>query len=141
MLNIKHRSTRSQMFFKIGAVKNFSNFTGKLLLWEKKLQHSCFPLKFAKLLECLFLQNISGGCFCKHSFIELIYTSIFFLPFNMFLKIRVSSLLQPFCHVLFLLLLEENHNSVSKVSAFASSLRPFPAFLIWRLIVLVNYWN
>ena len=47
------------MFFKIGALKNFANFTGKYLRWshflrkldpqacnfvKKRLQHSCFPV-------------------------------------------------------------------------------------------------
>ena len=35
------RSSRSQMFFKIGVLKNFANFTGKHLCWSlffKKLQ-------------------------------------------------------------------------------------------------------
>ena len=28
-----HRSSRSQMFFKIGVFKNFANFTGRHLCW------------------------------------------------------------------------------------------------------------
>ena len=36
------RSSRTQMFFKIGIPKNFTNFTGK---------HRCFPVKFAKFLR------------------------------------------------------------------------------------------
>ena len=40
------RSSRSQMFFKIGVPKNFANFTGK---------HRCFLVKFAKFLRTLFL--------------------------------------------------------------------------------------
>ena len=39
------RSSRSQMFFKIGVPKNFANFTGI---------HRCFPVKFAKFLRTLF---------------------------------------------------------------------------------------
>ena len=47
------RSSRSQMFLKIGALKNFAIFTGKhlcpsLFLWnfiKKRLRHSCFSVK------------------------------------------------------------------------------------------------
>ena len=54
------------MFFKIGVLKNFANFTGKHLLEslfikaaglkacnfnKKRLQHRCFPVKFAKCLR------------------------------------------------------------------------------------------
>ena len=56
-----YRSGRSQMFFKIGVVKNFAIVTGNHLRWSlflirlqtfrsaillKRLQHSCFPAKF-----------------------------------------------------------------------------------------------
>ena len=30
----KYRSSRSQMFFKIGILKHFANFTGKHLCWS-----------------------------------------------------------------------------------------------------------
>ena len=56
------------MFFKIGALKNAANFTGKQLdslfnkvaglqtcnFIKKRLQRSCFPVKFAKFLRTLF---------------------------------------------------------------------------------------
>ena len=51
------RSSRSQMFFKIGVLKNFAIFTGKHLCWsllqacnfiKKRLQHRCFPVHIAK---------------------------------------------------------------------------------------------
>ena len=63
------RSSRSQMFFKIGVLKNFTNFTLKHLCWIlfwiklpairpatllKRLQHRCFPVKFAKILRIPF---------------------------------------------------------------------------------------
>ena len=51
------RSSRSQMFLKIEAQKNFAIF------WIKKiLQHSCFPVNIMKFLTA-FLQNFSSGCF------------------------------------------------------------------------------
>ena len=65
------------MFFKIGVIKSFVNFTAKRLCWshfliklqalrsatllKKKLQHSYFPVKFANF----FLQNTSDGCLWK----------------------------------------------------------------------------
>ena len=74
------------MFFKIDALKSFRNFTGKHLSWslflknldaeglqlyQKRLQHRCFSMKFAKFLRTPFLQNpfgdcffTPGGCFC-----------------------------------------------------------------------------
>ena len=60
------------MFLKIGVLKNFGDFTGKHLCWslracnhiKKRLQHSCFPVKFAEFLRTPFLQNTSGGRFC-----------------------------------------------------------------------------
>ena len=63
-------SSRAQMFFKIGVLKRFANFTGKHLCWslflknlqaeglqlhKKRLQHRCFPVKFAKFLRTTFL--------------------------------------------------------------------------------------
>ena len=50
----------SQMFFKIGVLKNFANFTVKHLCWslfliklqaKKRLQHRCCPVVFAKFLR------------------------------------------------------------------------------------------
>ena len=75
------RSSPLQMFFKIGALKSFPNFTGKHLCWSlfkklagwklatllKKLQHWCFY--FCKIFDNTFftghLQWLllpSGGC-------------------------------------------------------------------------------
>ena len=34
-------------------------------LLKKRLWHRCFPVNFAKFLRTPFLQNTSGGCFCK----------------------------------------------------------------------------
>ena len=58
------RSCRSQMFFKIDALKNFANFTVKNLCWSLyliklqpkglQLQHRCFPVKFHKFLRAPF---------------------------------------------------------------------------------------
>ena len=44
---LRFRSSRSQMFFKIGVLKNFAIFTGKHLCW------SLFLIKFRSLLVML----------------------------------------------------------------------------------------
>ena len=76
------RSSRLQIFFRTGALKNFPMFTVKYLCWmflfnkvaglkacnfiKKRLQHKCFSVKFAKSLRASFLQNTSGDCFWKY---------------------------------------------------------------------------
>ena len=35
-------------------------------LIKKRLQHRCFPMKYAKFLRTPFLQKTSGGCFFIH---------------------------------------------------------------------------
>ena len=60
----KLKSSRLQMFFKIGSIKNFAIFTGKHLCWGLfliKLQ--VLPVDIAKFLRIAFLCNTSGGCF------------------------------------------------------------------------------
>ena len=62
-------SSLSQIYFKIGVLKKFTNFTGKHLCWsfflikvqnkaynliKKRLQHRYFPDKFAKSLRTFF---------------------------------------------------------------------------------------
>ena len=59
------RSSRSQMFLKLGVLKNFINFTGKHFCWslqvynfiKKRFQHSCFPVKFVKFLRRPFFKE------------------------------------------------------------------------------------
>ena len=60
----KFKSSRSQMFFKIGVIKNFADFNWSLFLIKfqgqacnfikKRLQNRCFPVKFAKCLNTPF---------------------------------------------------------------------------------------
>ena len=67
------RSSRWQVFFKIGAPKNFAIFTGKHLYWSlfltklqasrsatllKKRQHWCFPVNMAEFLRTPFFHRI-----------------------------------------------------------------------------------
>ena len=57
----RYRSSRSQMFFKIGVLKNFAMFTGKHLCWSLfliKLQaFRCFSVNIAKLLKAVFYKT------------------------------------------------------------------------------------
>ena len=82
ILNTTLRSTRSQTFFKIVVLKNFANFTGKSLYWslflifdnvKQRLQHRCFPVKFAKFLRKTF--------FTEH-LRRLLQTSTWWSPFQ-----------------------------------------------------------
>ena len=50
------------MFFKIGVLENFENFSRVGVFIKKRLQHRYFPVNFAKFLH-LFLQNTFGGYF------------------------------------------------------------------------------
>ena len=80
MENALNKSSRSQIFFKIGALSNIAKSTGKHLCWsfflmkvaclkaynfiKKRFQHRCFPMNIAKFLRALFLQNTCCVCFC-----------------------------------------------------------------------------
>ena len=61
-LSLIFRSSNRRCSVKNGVLKNF---TGKHLRWsldllkiQKRLQHKCFPVKFAKLLRISILYNI-----------------------------------------------------------------------------------
>ena len=67
-----HRSNYSQIFFKIVVLKSLANFIEKRLCWDslfkkvtrltafnkKRLQHKCFPVKFAKYLRTFFKEDL-----------------------------------------------------------------------------------
>ena len=72
---VVRRYFSKQVFLKVSQISQentfaavpFNKVTG-LKAWnfiKKKLQHRCFPVKFAKCLRTYFLQNTSGGCFWK----------------------------------------------------------------------------
>ena len=53
------RSSRSQMFYKIGVLEKFAKFTGKHLCWSHfsiKL-HTCFPIIFVKFSRTAIFQS------------------------------------------------------------------------------------
>ena len=64
-------SCRSQIFFKIGVLKNFAIFARKhlcwslfLIYWKEIPTQVCLPVNIAKFLGTSFLKNICGGCVC-----------------------------------------------------------------------------
>ena len=58
----KHRSSRSQIFFKIGVLKNFANFTGKRLCLESLFNKVlCLKPSFTKHLRWLLLKRVCKG--------------------------------------------------------------------------------
>ena len=75
------RNSRSQMFFRIGVLKNCSNVYRKTPLLDslfnkiaglqtynlikKKLQHKCFSVNIAKLYDRLFHRTPPDECFCN----------------------------------------------------------------------------
>ena len=66
---------RSLFFNKVAGLRPAS-------LLKKRLQHRCFPVKFAKFLKTPFLQSIPGGCFCivklQLLFPGLVWTKLYF---------------------------------------------------------------
>ena len=89
------------MFFKIGVLKNFANFTTNHLRWSvfliklqsnfilKSLQHRCFNVKFEKFLRALFSRALSKEIFfCQKYWIkrELPY------PFNWIRFLEINKL-------------------------------------------------
>ena len=85
------RSSRSQMFFKIGFPKNFANFTGKYL---------CFPVRFGKLLRTpFFTEHLRWLLLCMLLFMNV---SSFTSPLPHFHYFLTVLLLSSFEEILFL---------------------------------------
>ena len=75
------RSSHRSCSVKKGLLRNFANFTGKhnqvadlqsASFLQKRFQHKCFPVKFAKLLRTPILQNI-----CNRLLLEAFYKKLF----------------------------------------------------------------
>ena len=60
---VSYRSSRPEVFWKKGVLKNLTKFQ---TLLKKRLWHRCFPVSFVKFLWTRFTQNTSGGCFCSY---------------------------------------------------------------------------
>ena len=54
--------------------KMFLNFTGKHLCWSlfliKRLQHNCFPVKFAKFFRKTIVKNMCERLLLKHLLLQ-----------------------------------------------------------------------
>ena len=82
--NEKFRSSRSQMFFKIGVLKIFVIFTGKRLCWSlflKRLQHRCFPVNIVKFFKKVSI-SIANLCHLRSKgnrifFLYVLYKVLF----------------------------------------------------------------
>ena len=77
------RSSHRKCSVEKGVLKNLGKFTGKHLCWslffnkgaglqacniiKKRLQHSCFPVKFPKFSRTLTLKNICESLLLTHS--------------------------------------------------------------------------
>ena len=86
-----------QIFLKIGILKSFTNFTGKHLCWSlflknlqaeglqlhiKRIQHRCFPVKFAKFLRTPFSfrtpsETASASPVAASVFFKVLFNSYF----------------------------------------------------------------
>ena len=79
-----------QVFYKKGVFKTFVNFTGKNLCCslflikfiKKRLQHSCFPVKFEKILRTPNLKNICERLFLRKLQEKLLNSTSRVLHFN-----------------------------------------------------------
>ena len=82
VVGLEGRSSGLQIFFKVGILRNFANFTGKNLwshfliklqaltptsLLKRASSAGVFLWILRNFLEHLFLQKISGGCFCRRA--------------------------------------------------------------------------
>ena len=100
--NMDVRRSRSQIFFKIGVLRNFAKFAGKHLIQSiffnkvadprSELRQRCFPVNFAKFLRTLFfyrtttvtnartwkvaVNNEQNGKVKKHKSFSLCFTSL-----------------------------------------------------------------
>ena len=62
------RSSRSQVFFKIGLLKNFANFTGKHLWWSPFLIKLLKTGSLTQVLSCDICEIFKNTFFTKHFF-------------------------------------------------------------------------
>ena len=82
----RYSSSRSQMFLKVGVLKNFANFTGKQLRWYffliklkalspatllKDCDTGVFLWNLWSFKEYIFQQYTSGGCFLRQAAVKV----------------------------------------------------------------------
>ena len=90
----KYRSSYLRCSVRKGVLKNFGSSTGKQLCWslflwscrppawkffKKRLEHKCFPVKFATLLRTPILKNI-----CKRLLLEVFFKKAVLKNFAIF---------------------------------------------------------
>ena len=107
------RNSLWQVFFKT-VLKGFANFTGKHLCWslfsiklqacrpatfEKRFQHRCFPVKFAKFSKTIFLQTTLRWLFCYFSKVLSWGFTKFSEPLCFTLELQVWKFLETFSSV------------------------------------------
>ena len=98
LLRISHR----RCSVKKDVLKKFANFTGKRLCWslfliklQAKLQHWCFPVKFAKSLRTSILKNICERLLLQWRVwtrrdLDRVQSKYFFLKHNNFIRSNVA---------------------------------------------------
>ena len=93
----RFRSSRSQMFFKIGGLKNFTTSSGKYLCWSLlliKLQASAPLLKKTQtqMFSCEYCQIFKNRFFIKHLWWLLLkITQWYFNTFHTFVEYSIST--------------------------------------------------
>ena len=112
-----YRSSRSQVLFKIGVLKNFANFTGKHLCWSQHLQWLLLSFrssqdsifKYLKALKNLLinLQKSIDSYWYKNALLELFSLRLYLLFFQRMTKFyrktfALHEFKSYFCRALFL---------------------------------------
>ena len=90
------RSSRLQMFFKIGVVKSFANFTGKHLCWSlflKNLQGESLKLHKKDFNTGVFLRSL------RNFFTEHLLLLLLILRWLLLYFFKKSTIKQPFCNL------------------------------------------
>ena len=93
----RFRRSRSQMFFKIGGLKNFTTSTGKYLCWSLfliKLEASAPLLKRTptQVFSCEYCQRFKNRFFIKHHWWLLLkITHWYFNTFHRFVEYIIST--------------------------------------------------
>ena len=109
----QYREAIVQMFFKIGVLQNSSNFTRKHLrrslfsnvaglracnFVKKRLEHRCFPVKFAKFLRT---RPVAAYEFCSGGCIRIVSVSKYMIISNQCIKVNIWSIawccIHPWC--------------------------------------------
>ena len=87
------RSSHSQMFFKIGSLKNLQYSLENTLInfIKKRLRHRCFPVDISNFLKtALFIERLPGGSFWSfncHVFNNTVQNLLFTEKYEFLLKI------------------------------------------------------